>query len=297
MKKLLLIVNLHSGKAQTKNKLLEAADRFVKAGYRVELYMTQAPGDATRAVEENGGEFDAIVCSGGDGTLNEVVNGVMRLETVLGKKLAVGYIPSGSTNDFAVSHGIPLAALKAAETIAEGHTADVDIGVFNGRYFTYVAAFGLMTDVPYATPRESKAVLGYQAYLLEGAKRLGKMESRHLRLTVDEKEFEGDILVGMVSNASRIAGIKGLNGKNMQLDDGIFEVLLVEYSTNPIRLTEAVTELLSPDMPAKRVHRFEGSHIRFFFDRPADWVLDGEFGGSQTEIEIEVKKQGLRIFK
>lgn len=293
MKKMLLVINPQSGKLQIKSKLLEVADRFVKVGYQIELYITQCAGDAARIIKERGADHDVVVCSGGDGTLNETVNGVMALEN----GPAVGYIPSGSTNDFAASQGIPSGVLPAAEVIARGNTADVDIGCFNGRYFTYVAAFGLMTDVPYATPRESKAVLGYQAYLLEGAKRLGKMESRHVKMTVDDTFFEGDILVGMVSNANCIAGIKGLNGRNAQLDDGKFEVLLVEYSTNPIKLTETVTELLSPDMPAKRVYRFEGSHIRFEFDEAEDWVLDGEFGGSQTEVIVDVEKQALRIFK
>lgn len=290
---MLLIINPQSGKVQIKGKLLEVADKFVKAGYRIELYVTQCAGDAFRIIKERGADHDAVVCSGGDGTLNETINGVMALEN----RPAVGYIPSGSTNDFAASQGIPSGILSAAELIRGGRTADIDIGCFNGRYFTYVAAFGLMTDVPYATPRESKAVLGYQAYLLEGAKRLGKMESKYVRMTVDDTAFEGNILVGMVSNASRIAGIRGLNGRNAQLDDGKFEVLLVEYSTNPIKLTETVTELLSPDMPAKRVYRFEGSHIKFEFDQPVDWVLDGEFGGSHTEVSVDVNKQALKIYK
>ena len=293
MKNMLLVINPQSGKVQIKGKLLEVADRFVKAGYRVELYITQSAGDAARIIRERGAEYDVVVCSGGDGTLNETINGVMALE----KKPTVGYIPSGSTNDFAATQGIPSGIIPAADLIAAGNTADIDIGCFNGRYFTYVAAFGIMTDVPYATPREYKAVLGYQAYILEAAKRLGKMESKHIKMTVDDTAFEGDILVGMVSNASRIAGIKGLNGRNALLDDGKFEVLLVEYSTNPIKLTETVTELLSPDMPAKRVYRFEGSHIKFEFDEPVDWVLDGEFGGSQTEVVVDVEKQGLKIFK
>lgn len=293
MKKVLLVVNPQSGKAQIKGRLLEAADMLIKAGYEIELYLTQGPMDGMRIVRERGTEKDVIVCSGGDGTLNEVVNGVMCLE----HRPAVGYIPSGSTNDFAASQGIPVRIMEAARVIAEGKTAAVDIGRFNGRYFTYVAAFGLFTDVSYVTPRESKALLGYQAYLLEGAKRLGKMMCRHVKVTVDEQNYEGDILVGMVSNASRIAGIKGLNGKDAKLDDGRFEVLLVEYSANPLELTEAVSELVSPAAEPKRVHRFEGSHITFSFDEPVDWVLDGEFGGSQTEVTVDVIRQGLRIMK
>lgn len=293
MKNMLLIINPQSGKAQIKGKLLEVADLFVKAGYQIELYITQREMDAARIVAERGNGQDVIVCSGGDGTLNEVINGMMKLERVV----PLGYIPSGSTNDFAASQGIPKTIRRAAELIAAGKISSIDLGCFNDRYFTYVAAFGLMTDVPYATPRESKALLGYQAYILEGIKRLGKMDSKHVRVTVDDQVFEGNILIGMVSNASRIAGIKGLNGRNARFDDGKFEVLLIEYSNDPIKLTEAVTGLLAPDVQTKGVYRFEGSRIRFVFDEPVDWVLDGEFGGSQSEVTIDVKQQALQIFK
>ena len=293
MKKLLLVVNPQSGKTQIRAKLLETVDILVKAGYQVEVYVTQRTMDAKRVVEDRGSEQDVIVCSGGDGTLNEVVNGLMKLKN----PPALGYLPSGSTNDFAVTQGIPTETLAAARTVAEKNVSWVDIGCFNGRYFTYVAAFGLLTEVPYVTPRETKALLGYQAYLLEGAKRLGKLEKHHLRVTVDDQFYEGDVLIGMVSNASRIGGIKGLNGKNAKLDDGKFEVLLIGYSANLLRLTETVTELVTPEIPAKYVHRFEGSHIRFEFDEPTDWVLDGEFGGSQTEVIIDVAKQALQVIK
>ncbi len=293
MKKLLLVVNPQSGKTQIRAKLLETVDILVKARYQVEVYVTQCTMDAKRIVEDRGSEQDVIVCSGGDGTLNEVVNGLMNLRN----PPALGYLPSGSTNDFAVTQGIPTETLAAARTVAEKNVSWVDIGCFNGRYFTYVAAFGLLTEVPYVTPRETKALLGYQAYLLEGAKRLGKLEKHHLRVTVDDQFYEGDVLIGMVSNASRIGGIKGLNGKNAKLDDGKFEVLLIGYSANLLRLTETVTELVTPEIPAKYVHRFEGSHIRFEFDEPTDWVLDGEFGGSQTEVIIDVAKQALQVIK
>lgn len=293
MKKLLLVVNPQSGKTQIKAKLLETVDILIKAGYQVEVYVTQGKLDAKRIVKERGAEQDVIVCSGGDGTLNEVVNGLMDLEV----PPVFGYLPAGSTNDFAVTQGIPTEPLAAARAVVERERTRIDIGCFNGRYFTYVAAFGLLTEVPYVTPRETKALLGYQAYLLEGAKRLGKLEKHHLRVTVDDQFYEGDVLIGMVSNASRIGGIKGLNGKNAKLDDGKFEVLLIGYSANLLKLTETVTELVTPEIPAKYVHRFEGSHIRFEFDEPTDWVLDGEFGGSQTEVIIDVKKQALQVIK
>ncbi|MBQ4563568.1 MAG: YegS/Rv2252/BmrU family lipid kinase [Lachnospiraceae bacterium] len=293
MKKLLLVINPQSGKTQIKAKLLDAVDILIKAGYRVEVYVTQCAMDAKRVVSERGVEQDVIVCSGGDGTLNEVINGLMALEN----PPVLGYLPSGSTNDFAASQGIPTELLAAVRAVVERECTRVDVGCFNGRYFTYVAAFGLLTEVPYVTPRETKALLGYQAYLLEGAKRLGKLEKHHLRVTVDDQFYEGNVLIGMVSNASRIAGIKGLNGKKTKFDDGKFEVLLIEYSANLLKLTETVTELVTPEIPAKYVHRFEGSHIRFEFDDPTDWVLDGEFGGSLTEVVVDVAKQALQVIK
>ena len=167
-KKLLFIYNPHSGKAQIRSNLLDIIDTFVKAGYEVTAYPTQAPGDAIDAVMYRSPGFDMIACSGGDGTLDEVVGGIMKSE----EKLPIGYIPAGSTNDFARSLKIPRSMLSAAGVVTDGVPFACDVGAINGEYYVYVAAFGIFTEVTYQTPQDVKNTLGYSAYILEAIKSL-----------------------------------------------------------------------------------------------------------------------------
>ncbi len=292
-KKMLFVFNPLSGKAQIRTKLMDILDVFVKAGYQVEIHVTQRTLDARRVVEERGYGMDLIVGSGGDGTLNEVVSGVMGMD----KKPYIGYIPAGTTNDFAASHKIPRNMIQAAESIVMGTACPVDIGKFNESYFTYVAAFGAFTDVPYKTPREFKAVLGHPAYILEAAKSLGGIKAQHITMETETDFYEGDVLVGMVSNANQIAGFKGLNGRNVRLDDGRFEVLLVENPQNILQLPDVVASLLQNGHKSKLVRHFMASHVKFQFEEPVEWVLDGEFGGKRKEVIIDNHCRAVQIMK
>ena len=292
-KKMLFVFNPLSGKSQIRTKLMDILDIFVKAGYQVEIHVTQRALDARRVVEERGYDMDLIVGSGGDGTLNEVVSGIMGMD----RRPYIGYIPAGTTNDFAASHRIPRNMIRAAESIVMGTACPIDIGKFNERYFAYVAAFGAFTDVPYKTPREIKAILGHPAYILEAAKGLGAIKAQHIIMEADHEVYEGDVLVGMVSNANQIAGFKGLNGKNVQLDDGKFEVLLVENPHNIIQLTDVVTSLLQNGHKSKFVRHFSASRIKFCFEEPVEWVLDGEFGGKRKEARIENCCRAVNVMK
>lgn len=292
-KRMLFVFNPLSGKAQIRTKLMDILDIFIKAEYQVEVHVTQRALDARRVVEERGQCMDLIVGSGGDGTLNEMVSGVMGME----RRPRLGYIPAGTTNDFAASHKIPRNMIRAAESIVMGAACPVDIGSFNERYFTYVAAFGAFTDVPYKTPREIKAVLGHPAYILEAAKSLGGIKASHVIMETEKEHYEGDVLVGMVSNANQIAGFKGLNGKNVRLDDGIFEVLLVENPQNILQLPEVVTSLLQNGHKSKLVRHFMASRVKFRFEEATEWVLDGEFGGKRKEVIIENRCRAVQIMK
>ena len=292
-KKMLFVFNPQSGKSQIRTKLMDILDIFVKAGYHVEIHVTQRALDARRVVEERGGSMDLIVGSGGDGTLNEIVSGVMGME----RRPRIGYIPAGTTNDFAASHRIPRNMIKAAEAIVLGTARPVDVGRFNERYFTYVAAFGAFTDVPYKTPRELKAMLGHPAYIIEAVKSLGGVRARHIVMEADGASYEGDVLVGMVSNANQIAGFKGLNGKNVRMDDGKFEVLLVENPQNIIQFPDVVASLLQNGHQSRLVKHFTASRIRFRFEAPVEWVLDGEFGGKRKEVVIDDIFRAVQIMK
>ena len=292
-KKMLFVFNPLSGKAQIRTKLMDILDVFVKAGYHVEVHVTQRALDAKRVVEERGYDMDLIVGSGGDGTLNEVVSGVMGME----RRPYIGYIPAGTTNDFAASHKIPRNMIQAAESIVMGTACPVDIGKFNERYFTYVAAFGAFTDVPYKTPREIKAVLGHPAYILEAAKSLGNIKAQHIVMETDTDSYEGDVLVGMVSNANQIAGFKGLNGKNVRQDAGRFEVLLVENPQNILQLPDVVASLLQNGHQSKLVRHYTASRAKFRFEKATEWVLDGEFGGKRKEVIIENCCRAIYVMK
>ena len=292
-RRMLFIFNPKAGKGGIKTKLAQILDIYIQAGFRVEVYVTQGPLDAARIVKERGQEFDIVAASGGDGTLNEVITGAMALE----HRPQIGYIPSGTTNDFGFTHHIPKDMIRAAHNVAEGSPCAVDIGSLNDRYFAYVAAFGVFTDVPYKTKRELKAILGYPAYLLEVTKSLGDIKAQHVALEVDGNMYEGDVLVGMVSNADQIAGIRGLGGRHAATDDGKFEVLLVENPQNLMQLTDIVNGILNNGHKSKFLKHFSGSDIRFVLETTSEWVIDGEFGGEFKEAMITDHARAVDIIK
>lgn len=281
-KKLLLVFNPHSGKAQVKTHLSDIIDTMVKADYEVTAYPTQAAGDAAVKVENEAGNYDLVVCCGGDGTLDEAVTGMMHREA----KVPLGYIPAGSTNDFATSLGIPKDMVKAAECAVKGRNFACDIGAFNGDNFVYVAAFGLFTDVSYKTSQEWKNVLGHAAYILEGVKSLHDIPAYLMQVECNNTYVQGEFIYGMISNSISVGGFKGLTGKDVELDDGVFEVTLVKKPKNPMELNEIITAMLNSRDDTDLVYAFKSNEIKITAKNPIPWTLDGEFGGDQTEIII-----------
>ena len=291
MKKLLFVFNPLSGKGQIRNKLLDIVDTFVKAGYQVCIHPTQEPRDARRLVTKKGGKYDLVVCSGGDGTLDEVVGGMMQCE----KRRPIGYIPAGSTNDFAVSLHLPKKMLKAAEVAVKGKPFLCDVGNMNGNYFVYIAAFGLFTDVSYGTPQERKNLLGHAAYLLEGAKSLGSIKSYAIHAECGDEIVEGEFIYGMVSNSISVGGFKNVTGANVRLDDGLFEVTLIKMPRNPLEISEILTNLTSRRDKTDMIYSAKTNRISIIAQEPIAWTLDGEFGGEHTEVLIKNEKQAISI--
>ena len=297
MKKMLFIINPRSGKEQIRSRLLEILDSFVKAGYGPSVYITQGPKDAEyQAARAKTKEL--VVCSGGDGTLNEVVSGLMTITPE--KRPELGYSPSGSTNDFASSLGLPKNMRKAAQTAALGKPFLVDVGVFGkNRYFVYVAAFGAFTEVSYSTPQETKNILGHQAYMLEAIKRLTGLKSYRMRLAWEhlgeQRELEEEFILGMVTNTTSIGGFKGLVGMDVALDDGEFEVLLVRKPRTPLDIASIAAYLIQREGENECVFKFRTSKLMVQSEELVDWSLDGEFGGSQTEVVIENKPREIAI--
>ena len=294
MKRLLFIINPCSGKGRIRNKLLSVLDIFAKRGYRVETYVTQEALDARRKAVTRGRSADLIVCSGGDGTLNEVVSGMMEL-----KRLPVlGYIPAGSTNDYAASLGLPRRIENAARLAAEGKASPVDVGKFgDDRYFVYIAAFGAFTEVSYLTPQDKKNLLGHQAYMLEAVKSLMDIRGRQMKITWEEGELEGEFLFGMVTNTTSVGGFKGLVSRDVALDDGWFEGLFIRMPKNPLDLSGIVSYLFLKEEDNAFVYRFKTRKLKIAAAEDVDWVLDGEFGGKKREVEIENLEKRLYIVR
>lgn len=292
MKKLLFIYNAHSGKTQIKAKLADIIDIFIKEGYYVEAYQTQSVGDAKRQIAGRGSHYDRIVVAGGDGTLNEAIAGMMRLQS----KIALGYIPTGSTNDFAASIRLPKDLVHVAKIAVNGTPAYVDVGSFNRDNFIYVAAFGAFTDVSYSTPQDLKNVLGHSAYLIEGLKQFGHiMDSRHFEIERENglKE-EGDYIYGMITNSISVGGFKRLTGNNIVLDDGLFEVTLIRKPNNPLELQDIISSLLV-QKKSRMISTFKTSKLKLVSDENVKWVLDGEYKGSPKKVVIRNHPCAVKI--
>lgn len=290
-KKMLFIFNPHAGKGGIGSKLLQLLNYFTVQGYDVTAYPTQAAEDALKKTREEGSMYDLLVCSGGDGTLDEVVTGMLQGNV----KVPLGYIPAGTTNDFARSLKIPRTVIKAAHTAVEGKPFACDMGGFNKNYFVYVAAFGAFTEVSYQTNQQIKNVLGHLAYVLEGAKRLPMIKAYEMEVEADGRIYRDYFIYGMVTNSVSVGGYKNLMGKDVKMDDGLFEVTLIRKPNNLIDLQAILAGLASGDLKGKNFISFKAKKIKFYSENLIPWTLDGEFGGEHCEVKIENYEKALEI--
>lgn len=291
-KKMLFIYNPRAGKEKIRSNLLDIIDIFTKADYEVTAYPTQARGGGLMAVKERRPDwYDLVVCSGGDGTLDEVVTGMMQCDV----RIPIGYVPAGSTNDFANSLKIPRNMIQAAQAIVDGKVFQCDIGAFNDDVFVYIAAFGIFTEVSYETRQDVKNVLGHMAYILEGMRRLSTIKSYRMKVEGDDFSVEGDFLFGMITNSTSVGGFKRITGKYVELDDGVFEVTLIKKPINALELNQIMAALVSGNIITESMYCFKTSSLKLISEEPVAWTLDGEFGGKHTEVEIFDQKQALEI--
>lgn len=291
-KKMLFVFNPKAGKGQIKSHLFDIVNVFNQHGYEVCIHATQYSRDAYEKTKEYADKVDLIVCSGGDGTLDEVVTGIMEMES----KLPIGYIPAGSTNDFANSLFMPKNMVKAANMIMEEKIYQCDIGKFNKQSFVYIAAFGLFTDVAYATDQDLKNILGHVAYLLEGVQRLLDIRKYHMKITSEEVQAEGDFIFGMITNSRSVGGFKNLTGKNVDMDDGLFEVTLIKMPKNAMELQEILRAVVMQEDDTDLIYSFKSKKITIESEEPIPWTLDGEYGGNPKSVEIENKHQALNLY-
>ena len=289
MKKLLLVFNPHAGKGLIKNYLCDIINIFTRGGYEVTAYPTQAKNDGMNKIITDGNRYDVIVVSGGDGTLSEAVKAVMKM----GTKVPLGYIPAGSTNDFASSMDIPKNMLRAAQAVVKGVTFDYDVGEFNGEYYVYVAAFGVFTDLTYETPQKWKNRLGYAAYVGEAIKRLPTYTGHDLKAEYDTGSVEGSFILGMVTNTTSVGGLRRLIADGVSFDDGLFEVTLVKTPSGPIALQSLLREAAMNKLSKKNFVTFRTSKLVMTFNEDMTWTLDGEAGGAHRQVNIRNHKQAV----
>lgn len=284
-------MNPHSGKGLIRNYLVDIVDTMVKADCEVTIYTTQERADATRKVFEEGALFDQIVCSGGDGTLDEVVTGMIEADL----HIPLGYIPAGSTNDFANSLGIEKEMRLSCLTAVHGSPFPCDVGRFNDDTFVYVAAFGLFTEVSYQTPQQLKNILGHAAYILEGAKCLRDIPSYIMQVEYEGHRIQDEFIYGMISNSISVGGFKGMTGPDVKLDDGEFEVTLIRKPHNPIELNEILGCLTNLIDDSDMVYTFKTCDLHITSKDQVAWTLDGEFGGEHADVKIRALQKRIDI--
>ena len=291
MRKLLLIINPVAGRNQAQADLFKMVRVFAEHDCEVTVYPTRGPQDCTRKVLADAGRFDLVVCCGGDGTLNEMVSGMMQRED----PVPMGYIPLGSTNDFAASLHLPSQVEEAALRCVEGTAFHMDVGSLNDRYFNYIAAFGAFTEASYATPQQIKNALGHLAYILEGVKSLGRLQPIHVRITADGETFEEDYLFGAVTNTVSLGGVLRLDPSRVLLDDGMYELLLVKNPQNPTEAQAMLSALMLQNYDGPLVRMLRASDILFESNHEISWTIDGEFGGSFSTTHILNNKNAVTL--
>ena len=294
MKKMLFVMNPYSGMRRANKYLADIISLFNQAGYETLVHMTQGQGDATRIVAKRAAQCDLIVCCGGDGTFNETVSGILQA----GVDVPVGYIPAGSTNDFAASLKLSGVVMQAAQDILDGEPAVYDIGKFGDRYFSYVASFGAFTRASYTTPQSIKNALGHTAYLLEGISELSQIKNEHVRMEIDGQVVEDDFLFGAISNSTSVGGVLTLDPHLVDMSDGLLEILLVRVPKNLTEIAECIQAFQTQDYRNSSMFTFRSArNVRILASSNMPWTLDGEREDGHLEIFVENIHHAIQLVK
>ena len=293
-KKVLFVFNPVAGRSEIRTELVDILEILAKDSYAVTCYPTRCRGDARNIVRNRSEDYVSVICAGGDGTLDEVVSGM--LENSEKPAVPIGYIPMGSTNDFAMSLGIPVNAKEAAKASARGRVMGCDLGLFNSdTLFTYVAAFGLFTETSYETPQDLKNMFGHMAYFLQGMMDLGKARNYRFRIESEELSIADEFVLGMVTNSRSVGGFADITGDGVDMGDGLFEVTLVKMPTNLLELGDIIQYFNRVTNVSDLVYRFKTSHIVLESDQRVKWTKDGEYAGAYRKVELTNLHQRLKI--
>ena len=295
MKRALLIVNPVSGKMKAKTTLLDVIIELQKGDMEVTVKPTKARGDAVKiakTAKECG--FDVVICFGGDGTLNETISGLIQS----GADIPLGYIPAGSTNDFATGMKLSNVPAKAAKAIVEGTLHEIDVGLFGEhRYFTYIAAFGVFTATSYSVPQDIKNTLGHMAYILGGVKELGNLRSYHVKIESGDRVIEDDFVFGSVSNSTSVAGIVKLKDELVDISDGSFEVGLIKKPKTVVELNKIVSAITTSNFSNGGMIFYKASKVTVTYDGVLNWTLDGEHAVSENSVVIENLNRAIKFIR
>ena len=294
MKKMLFIMNPFAGMRRANRYLSDIISLFNRADYEVNIRMTAGTGDAANFAEAHSAGMDLVVCCGGDGTLNETITGMLRA----GATAPIGYIPAGSTNDFAASLKLSTNIMQAAQDILEGEATFYDVGRFGNRYFTYVASFGAFTQSSYTTPQSIKNLLGHTAYVLSGISELSQIRKEHVRMDIDGELVEDDFLFGAISNATSVGGVLTLDPKLVDMSDGLLEILLVRAPRNLAEITECIQAFQAQNYNNCAMVTFRSARkVRILANPSMPWTLDGEREDGHWEVSVENIHHAIRLVK
>ncbi len=292
-KKMMLIVNPKAGMKYKKTSVSEIAEYFADHQYETAIYFTSPEYDAPFLVREHAKDFDILACCGGDGTVNEIVSGMMSVNC----KIPLGYIPSGSTNDLAASLGISPNAKKAAKTLLTGKPKPFDVGSFDDSYFVYIASFGAFTDVSYSTPREAKNLFGHAAYMMNAVKSMSRIRPYHIKVEADGKAYEGDYIFGSITNSTSVAGTFRFENDMVDFADGKYEVMLIKRPSSLSNAAAICMSMINRSYKHENIQLFHASEITVYSDEPMDWALDGEHKKGDTTVKIRNHYRAVNIIR
>lgn len=291
-KKVLVLINPNSGKKNSKESVLDALNVFSANNYQMEIYLSQKPMDVTRYIEENGERFDVVAVFGGDGTLNEATNGLMKLK----HKPVISYFPTGTMNDFGTNFGLTNDMKQCANIACEEHIESFDVGKVNSRYFNYVAGFGAFCNVSYETKQELKKQIGNLAYIIKALHEIPNLHPYHVKMNLDGKVFEKNLMFGLIINGNRVAGFEMVEQADNTFKDGLFDIILVEHTPNLLELYNYPLGVLHPELNMKYVERYQAKSIIIESQEKLAWTLDGEEGEETLVARVENISQALQIY-
>lgn len=291
-KKVLVLINPNSGKKNSKESVLDALNVFSANNYQMEIYLSQKPMYVTCYIEENGERFDVVAVFGGDGTLNEATNGLMKLK----HKPVISYFPTGTMNDFGTNFGLTNDMKQCANIACVGHIESFDVGKMNSRYFNYVAGFGAFCNVSYETKQELKKQIGNLAYIIKAIHEIPNLHPYHVKMNLDGKVFEKDLMFGLIINGNRVAGFEMVEQADNTFKDGLFDIILVEHTPNLLELYNYPLGVLHPELNMKYVERYQAKSIIIESQEKLAWTLDGEEGEETLVARVENISQALQIY-